>query len=56
MLDFIKVKGKSKPVKVFEVYGETSDSIEPEDLKYYQTDQTGFEAYLARDFTSALEK
>ncbi|MCP4399766.1 MAG: hypothetical protein GY801_20985 [bacterium] len=45
-----------QPYALLEVYGETSDSIELEDLKYYQTYQAGFEAYLARNFTSALGK
>jgi len=56
VLDVIKVKGKSEAVKVFEVYGETSDAIPPQELKYYQTYQAGVEAYLARNFTVALER
>ncbi len=55
-LDVIRVKGKQEAVKVFEVYGESSDSIEPELLNYYQSYQKAFEAYLAQDFTLALEK
>ncbi|MCP4399764.1 MAG: CHASE2 domain-containing protein [bacterium] len=53
-LDLIKVKGKTRAVKVFEVYGEVSDEIDPETLGYYQSYQTGFEAYLKHDFTRAL--
>ena len=56
VLDVIKVKGKTTAVKVFEVYGKTTDVIAPEALAYYQTYQTAFEAYLARDFTLAIEK
>ncbi|MBI4640511.1 MAG: adenylate/guanylate cyclase domain-containing protein, partial [Candidatus Tectomicrobia bacterium] len=37
ILDVIKVKGKSKAVKVYEVYGETSETIDRNDLLYYQT-------------------
>lgn len=55
-LDVIRVKGKQEAVKVFEVYGKSSDSIEPELLSYYQSYQEAFEAYLAQDFTLALEK
>lgn len=54
VLDIIKVKGKSHAVKVFEVYGEVTDSIPHEIVTYYQTYQAGVEAYLARDFTSSL--
>lgn len=56
ILDVIKVKGKSQAVKVFEVYGETTDTLPPDVLEYYQIYQTGFDAYLARDFTRAIER
>ena len=56
VLDVITVKGKEEAVKVFEVYGETSDSIDSETLTYYHTYQEAFEAFLARNFTQALEK
>lgn len=54
LLDVIRVKGKTKPVKVFEVYGETA---EPpiSDEEYYRTYQAGVEAYLVRNFAGALE-
>ena len=55
-LDVLKVKGRQEAVKVFEVYGESSDSVEPMLLKYYQSYQEAFDAYLAKDFTCALEK
>lgn len=55
-LDFIKVKGKSEPVMVFEVYGEAGDNPEAADLAYYQNYQSGIDAYFARDFTQALQK
>jgi adenylate cyclase len=53
LLDVIRVKGKSQAVKVYEVYGEMSDPIPPEDLQYYQAYTAGFEAYLARRFDVA---
>jgi len=56
VLDVIKVKGKSKAVKVFEVYGSSSDTIDSKDELYYQTYHEAFETYLSRDFSSALEK
>lgn len=56
VLDVIKVKGKSKAVKVFEVYGEVSETLNPDDLLYYQTYQDAFETYLAQDLVSAKDK
>jgi len=53
LLDVIRVKGKSKPVKVFEVYGEISEAVGPDREKYCQAYHKGFEAYLACDFVSA---
>ncbi len=53
VLDLIQVKGKSEAVKVFEIYAEQSDALDPGDLAYYQTYQTAFEAYLSRDFATA---
>jgi adenylate cyclase len=56
VLDVIRVKGKSKAVKVFEVLGENSagsvDGVEP----YYRAYQEAFETYLSRDFPSARKK
>ena len=56
LLDVIKVKGKKEAVKVFEVYGETSETIDPNHELYYQTYHKAFEAYLSRDFFLAREK
>lgn len=53
LLDVIRVQGKSQAVKVYEVYGEVSDPILPDDLLYYQTYHAAFEAYLARHFDLA---
>ena len=53
VLDVIKVKGKSRAVKVLEVYGETGDAIDAKDLSYYQTYQEAFTAYLSRHFATA---
>lgn len=52
-LDVIKVKGKSKAVRVYEVYGDGSDKFEDKDELYYQTYQKAFEAYLSRNFAFA---
>jgi hypothetical protein len=55
LLDVIKVQGKTEAVKVFEVYGAASDSVDASDLSYYQLYEQSFEAYLARQFTTALD-
>jgi adenylate cyclase len=56
VLDVITVKGKTKAVKVFEVYGETLEQIESEDELYYKTYNEAFEAYLLKDFSRAMDK
>lgn len=56
VLDVIKVKGKKKAVKVFEVCGETSEDMDPNLESFHKTYHTAFEAYLARDFVFAREK
>ena len=52
-LDMIKVKGKTKAVKVYEVYGLSSSPVDPQYRQYCQIYQEGFEAYLAREFDKA---
>lgn len=54
-LDVIKVKGKLQPVKVYEVYGEASKDVDSEKNQYYEKYQIGFEAYLKRDFSIAMD-
>ncbi len=56
VLDVIKVKGKSKPVRVFEVYGEACFPPAPQDETYYATYQEAMELYFARHFDRATEK
>jgi adenylate cyclase len=55
VLDVIKVKGKLQPVKVYEVYGEASEDVDSENIKYYEKYQKGFDAYLNRDFSLAMD-
>ena len=55
LLDFIKVKGKKKAVRVYEVFGETSETLDPERVKYYQAYDEALGAYLDQDFAQALE-
>lgn len=53
IVDVIKVKGKSKAVRVYEVYGDESDKFEDKHELYYQTYQKAFEAYLSQNFVFA---
>jgi adenylate cyclase len=55
LLDIVKVKGKSKAVKIYEVYGDQSDQIDPADSQYYQAYQKAFETYLTQNFAEARE-
>ena len=56
VLDVIRVKGKSVPVKVFEVYAESSGAISHEAETYYRLYEEAFELYLSRAFAAANEK
>jgi len=53
LLDAVRVKGRSQPVKVYEVYGESTDAISPEELQYYHAYQEACAAYLERRFDVA---
>ena len=55
VLDVVKVKGKLQPVKVYEVYAEASEDVNPENAQYYEKYQKGFEAYLNREFSLAID-
>lgn len=53
IVDVVKVKGKSRAVKIYEVYGEKSRPAAADDLLYRQKYQESFEAYLSRNFIQA---
>lgn len=53
ILDVIQVKGKSQAVKVFEVYGDQTAAVSPEDAAYYEVYEQAFYAYLSRNFAAA---
>jgi adenylate cyclase len=53
LLDAIRVKGRLQPVKVYEVYGESTDTISPDDLAYYHAYDEACAAYLERRFDVA---
>ncbi len=54
-LDVIIAKGKTRAVRVYEVYGFISDHIEPDLFAYYDNYAGGFEKYLQKDFEGALK-
>jgi adenylate cyclase len=56
VLDVIKVKGKSEPVKVFEVYAEASEAISNEASAYYRLYEEAYHSYLSKDFSLAKAK
>lgn len=53
LLDCVRVKGKTRSIRVFEVYGFISDPISEEEKAYYRTYQEAIEAYFTKDFTIA---
>ncbi|CAI2718824.1 adenylate/guanylate cyclase domain-containing protein [Nitrospina watsonii] len=52
-LDIIKVKGKSEPVRIYEVYGLEVKPMTEMDADYYRLYEEGFRAYLNREFATA---
>lgn len=53
LLDFIKVKGKSKAVKVYNVYGFADDEIDKSSIDYYSIYDEALKYYLQQDFEAA---
>jgi len=53
LLDVIRVKGKSEPVRVYEVLGEASEPLDTEYRAYAEVYEEAFKAYLGRDFEAA---
>ena len=48
--------GKTKAVKVYEVYGDSSEEFSSKDLEYYNNYQQGYEEYLNKNFPTAKRK
>ena len=55
LLDLIRVKGKSEAVRVHEVYGHQEEELTPQMNSYYLLYDKAYTAYLARDFTLAVQ-
>jgi adenylate cyclase len=56
VLDVIKVKGKSKAVKVFEVCGASEEPLDPREEDYYRLYEEAFDLYLCRKLDAARLK
>ncbi len=54
LLDFIIVKGKTRPVKIYEVYG--FEKADPEEDGYHTIYEAAFNHYLDRNFSSAARE
>ncbi len=55
-LDFLIVKGKTKPVRVYELMGEKSDPTAEKLKKIISIYQKGLELYLNREWDKATEQ
>ncbi|MDH3602293.1 MAG: adenylate/guanylate cyclase domain-containing protein, partial [Candidatus Tectomicrobia bacterium] len=55
LLDIIRVKGRSEPIKVYDVYAYQSDLMADQEILYYQTYHEAIEAYFAQHFAAALK-
>ncbi len=53
-LDRICVKGKSKPIRIYELIGDRSQPLDPMTENFIHLYQSGREAYLSRDFQQAI--
>ena len=53
LLDFVIVKGKSEPVKIYELIGEKGD-ISPRRKEFITRFSNGIDLYLAREWEAAL--
>jgi len=54
-LDLIRVKGKNKPVEVFELIAEISEELESTYLEMLTAYQKGINAYRKREWKSAID-
>lgn len=54
-LDLIRVKGKNKPIEVFELIAERSESLDRKFLEMLSVYQRGIKAYRAREWNTAVE-
>ena len=54
MADFVKVKGKDKPIRIYEAIGEVG-SVDEETVKIAHLTEKAFQQYLERKFSKAID-
>jgi len=54
-LDWIRVKGKEEPVRIYEIVGARSDGLPPETLELVEAYDAALALYRSRRFAEALE-
>jgi adenylate cyclase len=54
-IDFVRVKGKTKPVRVYELLGNSDMSLSPEKEEAFQVYAVGLEAYRSRCWKDAID-
>ena len=55
-LDLLVVKGKTKPIKVFELIGRRNDSVRPQKISAIERYAIGLDLYRQKKFVEAIEK
>jgi adenylate cyclase len=55
-LDLLVVKGKTKPIKVFELIGRKNDSVSPKKISAIEQYTIGLNLYRQKKFSEAIEK
>jgi adenylate cyclase len=55
-LDLLVVKGKTKPIKVFELIGRKNDSVPPRKISAIERYTIGLELYRQKKFSEAIQK
>jgi len=54
MVDYIKVKGRDKPIRIYEAIGEAG-SVDEETVTIAHLTERAFEQYLERRFSEAID-
>ena len=54
-IDFVRVKGKTKPVRVYELLGNSDMPLSPEKEEAFQVYAAGLEAYRSRHWEDAID-
>ena len=54
MVDFVVVKGRTKPVEVYTVHGAVTETLAPERMKYLVQFELAMKQYREQKFTEAM--